>query len=97
MNLQIQAIHFNVGNELKELIKKTLNKLLLVDANIISAKVLLKLSKPSSYKNKIVEIILLSKKSKYFAKKQSNSFEESSDLVIQALRKQIIKQKNKLS
>ena len=85
------------GNELKQLIKKTLNKLLLVDANIISAKVLLKLSKPSSYKNKIVEIILLSKKSKYFAKKQSNSFEESSDLVIQALRKQIIKQKNKLS
>ena len=60
-------------------IKKTLNKLLSVDANIISAKVLLKLSKPSSYKNKIVEIILFSKSSKYFAKKQSNSFEESSD------------------
>jgi putative sigma-54 modulation protein len=51
--------------------------------------------KPESHDNKIVEIKLHSSNSEYFAKKQSNSFEASADLASQALRKQIIKHKEK--
>ena len=45
--------------------------------------------------NKIVEFKLHSSEGEFFAKKQTNSFEESTDLVIQALRKQILKNKKK--
>ena len=54
-----------------------------------------KVDKPDSHDNKIVEIKLHSSDGGFFAKKQSNSFEESVDLASQALRKQIIKNKQK--
>ena len=95
MNIQIQAIHFSPDVQLKSFINKMINKLMLVDANITSAEVFLKLSKPASFDNKIVEMKLHSTSFRYFAKKQTNSFEESADLATQALRTQIIKQKKK--
>ena len=48
---------------------------------------------PESHDNKITEIKLHSSASKYFAKKQANSFEKSIDLASQALKKQILKNK----
>ena len=95
MNIQIQSIHFAADSKLKSFINKIINKLQCFDTDIIFANVYLKLSKPGSYRNKIVEIKLHSSTCKYFAKKQTNSFEESAGLVAQALRKQIIKQKGK--
>ena len=53
------------------------------------------MDKPESYDNKIVEIKLHSSLGEYFAKKQADSFEESADLASQALRKQILKHKEK--
>ena len=55
----------------------------------------MKVDKPESFDNKIVEIKLHSPLGEYFAKKQANSFEQSTDLVSQALRKQILKHKEK--
>jgi len=95
MNIQIQAIHFSADQQLKDFINKKVKKLISIDDSIISADVYLKVDKPESHDNKIVEIKLQSEDSKFFAKKQSNSFEESADLVSQALRKQILKHKDK--
>ena len=95
MKIQIQAIHFSVKNELKNFINKHIDKLIILDDKIISAEVFLKFTKVESYNNKIVEIRLHSSNAEYFAKKQSNSFEESVDAVSQALRKQILKSKSK--
>ena len=95
MNIQIQAVHFTADRQLKEFINKKVEKLMSIDDGIINADVYLKLDKPESYNNKIVEINLHSSLGEYFAKKQANSFEESTDLVSQALRKQIIKHKEK--
>lgn len=95
MKTQIQSIHFTVKKELKNFINKHIDKLTVLDDKIISVEVFLKLTKVESYNNKIVEIKLHSSFAEYFAKKQSNSFEESVDLVSQALRKQILKGKSK--
>ena len=93
MNYQIQSIHFSADNMLKNFIRKKLDKLINIHTNIISAEIFLKLENHGSYNNKVVEIKLGAPYSEYFAKKQSDSFEESVDLVSQALRKQILKNK----
>ena len=93
MNIQIQSVHFSANNQLKEFINKKVEKLVVIDDSIINANVYLKVDKPESYHNKIAEIKLHSSEAQYFAKKQANSFEKSIDLVFQALKKQILKNK----
>ena len=95
MSIQIQSINFVADKQLKDFVNKKVDKLISINDNIISADVYLKVDKPESHDNKIVEIKLQSSAGQFFAKKQSNSFEESADLASQALRKQIIKQKQK--
>ena len=92
---QIQAINFSLDNKLKQFIKKKISKLFLFDNNISRLNIYLKVARPESHKNKISEIKLFSSDLAIFAKKQANSFEESIDLVCEALRKQIIKNKKK--
>jgi ribosomal subunit interface protein len=93
MNIQIQSVHFSVDKQLKDFINKKVEKLVSIDDSIFNADVYLKVDKPESFDNKIVEIKLHSSSSRYFAKKQANSFEESIDLVSKALKKQILKNK----
>ena len=93
MNIQIQSVHFIADKQLKDFIYKKVQKLLLIDDSILNADVYLKVNKPESFDNKIVEIKLHSPIGEYFAKKHSDSFEESADLVSNALRKQILKRK----
>lgn len=95
MNIQIQSINFAADQQLKDFINKKVDKLILIQDSIINAEVYLKVDKPESHDNKIVEIKMQSSNGFFFAKKQSDTFEESADLVTQALRKQIIKNKNK--
>ncbi len=93
MNIKIQAIHFTLDDALKDFIDRKVNKLILIDDRIINANVYLKIDKADSYENKVVEMKIHSSDGDYFAKKKSNTFEESTDLVCQALRKQILKHK----
>ena len=95
MNIQIQSINFVADKQLKDFVNNKIDKLVSINDRIINADVYLKVDKPESHDNKIVEIKLQSSDGGFFAKKQSNSFEESADLAFQALRKQIIKQKQK--
>ncbi|MDG1045688.1 MAG: HPF/RaiA family ribosome-associated protein [Bacteroidia bacterium] len=95
MNIEIQAINFAADQQLKDFINKKVDKLISIDDSITSADIYLKVDKPESHDNKIVEIKLQSADGDFFAKKRSNSFEESVDLVSHALRKQILKQKDK--
>ena len=95
MNIKIQSINFSIDEKLKEFINKKVKKVVSIDDNILNANVFLRIEKPESHTNKVVEIKLHSSIGEYFAKKQCNSFEESADLAIQALRKQIIKHKER--
>ena len=95
MNIQIQSINFVAKHQLIEFVKKKLNKLISIHYNMINDDVYLKVDKLDAHDNKVVEIKIHSSEGYFFAKKQSNSFEESTDLASQALRKQIIKNKKR--
>ena len=95
MIVNIHSIHFYIDNDLEEFIEKKVNKLLKLDNKIISSDIFLKLSKAESYSNKIAEIKLKYPGSNFFAKRQSDTFEESTTQVFQALRKQILRNKTK--
>ncbi|MDC0584557.1 ribosome-associated translation inhibitor RaiA [Bacteroidales bacterium] len=96
MDININAVKFTADPKLEEFINGKVEKLSKYSDDIIGAEVFLRVDKPQSEDNKIVEIKLNVPKAEFFAKKQSSSFEESVDSACEALKKQIIKQKEKV-
>ena len=96
MDLKIHSIHFDADQKLLDYIKDKVSKLSLFFDHIIAAEVFLRLDKNSEKENKITEIKILIPGKELFAKKQCKSFEESADLVVEALRKQVVKHKEKV-
>jgi len=96
MDIKITSVHFDADVKLKDFINKRVEKLTQFFDNIIAVEVFLRLANSNDKENKIVEIKLEIPKSELFADKQSKSFEESTDNAIEALRKQLIKQKEKM-
>ena len=95
MKIEIQSIHFSPDSSLLNFVNKKVKKLSQLDYRLINSDVFLKIDKPESPDNKIAEIRIHSSKGEYFAKKQCDTFEESVDLSVQALRKQMLKSKGK--
>jgi putative sigma-54 modulation protein len=95
MKIEIQSIHFSPDSSLLNFVNKKVKKLSQLDYSLINSDVFLKIDKPESPDNKIAEIRIHSSKGEYFAKKQCDTFEESVDLSVQALRKQLLKSKGK--
>ena len=93
MKIKIQSIHFTPNSKLIKFINKKIEKVTSIDDSIIKIDVFLKIDRPESPINKIVEIRIHTSKGERFAKKQCDTFEESVDLSIQALRKQVLKHK----
>jgi putative sigma-54 modulation protein len=96
MNIKIHSIHFDADSKLLNFIDMKVKKLLQFFDDIIGAEVFLRLEKVQDMENKIVEIKLFIPGNDVFAKKQSKSFEESTDECVEALRKQLKKHKEKL-
>ena len=95
MKVNIHSIHFSSDKKLVSFIEKKIEKLALFDNLIISANVYLKLEPGANLENKLVEIKLFRSKSEIFASKQCKTFEEAVDSSVEALRKQLIKNKEK--
>ena len=95
MEIQIQAIHFNADEKLEAFLKEKLNKLSQFYDNILGAEVFLKIDKAKTNGNKVVDIRLNIPGKDVFAAKQADSFEKAGDEAVEALRKQIIKHKEK--
>lgn len=96
MNLKIRALHFDADKKLEDFITKKITKLTDKHENITDIDVVLKIDNSQDRENKIAEIKILAKGSEFFSKKQSTSFEESTDDVTEALRRQLKKHKEKL-
>ena len=98
MNIKVNSVHFTADQKLLDFVNKKVSKMDIFFDGIISAEVLLKVDKPETNNNKISEIRLsLPSTTDYlFAKKQANSFEEATDLAIEAIRRQLKKHKDKL-
>jgi len=97
MKVKINSVHFNADKKLLEFVNKKVNKLDTFFDGIINAEITLKVLKPESAKNKISELKLSIPTNGYlFAKKQADTFEEATDLAVDAIRKQLTKYKEKL-
>ena len=91
----MHAIHFKADQKLLSFIQERMNKLEQFNDQIVSAEVYLRLDKDREKENKIAEIKLHVPGKEMFAKKQCKSFEEATNVAVEALRRQIMKEKSK--
>jgi putative sigma-54 modulation protein len=96
MNIQIHSVRFDADKKLLDFVTQKVNKLSQLSDDIVNAEVFLRLDHDETRENKVTEIKVEYPRGPLFARKQSKSFEESTDQVIDALKKQIVKQKAKL-
>lgn len=97
MKVKVNAIHFTADQKLEDFIQKKIDKLVAHNDNIIDGEVFLRLDKSDSDDNKVTEIKLKVPGKELFAKKQCKSFEQATDEVVEALRRQLKKYKEKNS
>ena len=95
MEIQIHSVRFDADKKLLDFIQVKVNKLLQYRDDILAADIFLRLINVQDDNNKMVEIKLDIPRNPLFAKKQSKTFEEATDIAIDALRRQITKQKGK--
>jgi len=95
MQIQVQSIHFDADTKLIQFIEEKLQKLTTFHDRIIKGEVYLRLDKSDVMENKIAEVRLSIPGKDLFAKKQCKSFEEATDVAVDALKKQIDKHRAK--
>jgi putative sigma-54 modulation protein len=96
MDIKIHSIRFDAGTKLLDFITAKVRKLMQYFDDIIGAEIFLRLDRSQDLENKVVEIRLTLPGNELFAKKQTKTFEKSTDLCVEALRRQIMKHKTKL-
>ncbi len=97
MEIKINSVHFTADQRLVDFVNKKVGKLDTFFDGIINAEVTLKVLKPEAAKNKVSELKISIPANGYlFAKKEADTFEEATDLAIDAVRKQIDKYKEKI-
>ena len=94
INIIIHPIHFDADIKLENFINDRLQKLSVLSEHIIDAEVFLRIEK--GVESKMVEIRLKIPGNDLFAKKSNKSFEEATDSVVEALRRQLKKRKEKV-
>lgn len=95
MDVKVQSVNFTADVKLIDFVNEKVTKLTTFSDSIISSEVFLRLDKSTDKENKIAEVRILVPGKELFAKKQSKSFEEATDLAIAALKKQVEKKKEK--
>ena len=95
MNTKIHSVHFDADSKLIDFINQKIEKLELFYTEIIGGEVFLRLEKVQDMDNKVVHIRLNIRGYDVFAEKRSKTFEEATDLTVDALRRQLIKHKSK--
>lgn len=96
MDIKIQSVHFDADKKLIDFIEEKVEKLNHFHDGIILSDIILKLDKAAIPENKVAEIKIHVSGSDMFAKKQCKSFEEAVDTSLEALKKQLMKNKEKV-
>jgi putative sigma-54 modulation protein len=95
MNIQIHSVRFDADQKLIDFVQQKLEKLTQYGEDIVNVEVYLRLDKDQERENKISEIKVELPGGPLFARKQSKSFEESTDGAMDAIKVQITKHKEK--
>lgn len=93
MQLQIHSIHFDAERRLLDFIENKVEKLNTFHDQIISCEVFLRVEKSDDRENKVSEVKIHVPGADFFAKKRAGSFEAGIDDSLEAIRRQIRKQK----
>ena len=96
MEVRIKSIHFDASEKLESFVNKKMERLSRRNEEITVAEVTLKVVKPETVMNKEAGIKVLALNGEFFAEKVSDTFEESVDVCVDALSKQLTKAKEKL-
>jgi putative sigma-54 modulation protein len=96
MDIQVHTVHFTADKKLIDFVNEKVTKLEVFFDDIISGDVFLKLEETQDKENKVAEVKIQIPGKELFAKKQCKSFEEATDLAIEAIRKQVVARKGKL-
>jgi putative sigma-54 modulation protein len=96
MEIKIHSVRFDADIKLIDFIKSKVSKLEQFNDDIIAGEVFLRLDNSQDMENKITEIKIDIPGNNLFAKKQGKTFEEATDLAVDALTKQVKKKKQKL-
>ncbi|MBK8414527.1 MAG: ribosome-associated translation inhibitor RaiA [Bacteroidetes bacterium] len=96
MKIKVQSIHFTADKKLLQFVEEKVDKLFQFYDSIIDSEVYLRLDKSDNAENKIAEIKINTPGKTLFAKEQCKTFEEATDVAVEALRRQITKHKEKL-
>lgn len=91
MNININAVKFRMADKLEDFIIDKVSKLDKLVPDNLGAEVTLKVDKPESENNKVVNLKLLVRGYNLFASKQGDSFEKCTQDCIDALKAQIDK------
>lgn len=95
MTINISSVHFKADQKLEDFINEKVEKLNKVHDGIMSAEITLKLENTDTAENKTVDIRMQIKGNDAIASKTAKSFEEATDLAVDALKKQLLKVKEK--
>ncbi len=96
MNVKINSVHFKADKKLTDFINDKVGKLSGMYDGVIGSDVTLKVENSDSPDNKIAEIRLIIRGNDLFAKKHSSTFEEATDVAVEALRRQLTRHKSKI-
>ena len=96
MKVQIESLHFKADDKLVAYVEKKLNKLDKYFDKIIDARVTLKLENSGKVKDKIIEVRLAVPGNDVFASETQKTFESATDIVVDTLKRLVIKHKEKM-
>lgn len=95
MEAKIKAIHFDITDKLVSFINKKIDKTARRFEAVTEAEVTLKVVKPETAMNKEASVkLMVPPAADLFASKTADTFEEAIDLCLEALERQLEKNKN---
>ena len=97
MKLRVQSINFDATKALEAHVEKKTSKLTRFFDEIMNVEVYLKVIKPETVANKEAELKITVPSGEFFASKICDTFEEAVDLSVDAVERQIIRYKEKLT
>jgi putative sigma-54 modulation protein len=96
MKVNVQSVNFNVDKELIDFIEKKVNSLEKYYDRIVDSDVYLKVQQTSGKENKLVEIKMNVPGNDFVVKKQCRTFEEGTMQVVDSMKRQLTKKKEKI-
>ncbi len=95
MNVNIQSVKFDAGQQLLEFVEKKMSKLDRFAERATGVDVILKLDKDSEHGNKVVSVNLHVPGGDIVTEQRAKTFEEAVDLALDVLKRQVEKRKDK--